>query len=150
MKTGNFGPLLTGDHRIDFEINSLNTASGFSLKFGNTITGVFDQSFAFSGYSGYFFDSEGDLTYGYEYNKPFAVECHVMASRVSYWINGSLIKNNLTKDAGGVDTVIFDGKGTAKITAKIPNTENVTIGFISSDNYTIVSSEGDILLGSDM
>lgn len=149
MTTGTFSSLLTGNHKIDFEITSLNTPSGFSLKFGNIITGAFDQSFAFSGISGYLFDSEGDFTYGYEYNKPFKVECHVFSSRVSYWINGSIIKNDLTKDAGGIDTVIFDGKGSARISAKIPSVSTSSQGLLSSESYTLVSSEGYVLVGAE-
>ena len=147
--TGSFSSLLTGSHKIDFEVTSLNTPSGFSLKFGNFITGVFDQSFAFTGISGYLFDSEGDFIYGYEYNKPFKVECHVFSNRVSYWINGSVIKNNLTKDIGGVDSVIFEGKGSARISAKLPNFSGSSEGLLSSESYTLVSSEGYILVGSD-
>ena len=148
MTTGTFSSLLTGSHKIDFEVTSLNTPSGFSLKFGNFITGAFDQSFAFTGISGYLFDSEGDFIYGYEYNKPFKVECHVFSSRVSYWINGSVIKNNLTKN-GSVDSVIFDGKGSARVSAKIPSLSNSSEGLLSSESYTLVSSEGYILVGAD-
>ena len=150
MKTGDFSSLLTGNHKVNFEITSLDTPSGFSLRFGNFITGSFDQSFAFSGRSGYVFDSDGDLVYGYEYNKPFSVECHVFSNRVSYWINGSVIKNNLVKDAGGFDAVIFDGRGTARVSAQVPDVSVSSDGLISSDGYTLVSSDGFVLFGSEM
>lgn len=83
---------ITSDITID------NPASGFSLMFGYSGDGSnFVTGFGFSGYSGYLFDNSGTFFGGYQSGIEFQIDSHIFRNenRVSYFYNGSLIRNNI-------------------------------------------------------
>lgn len=97
---------------IDFTISVNDVESGFSVAAG-LLDSEYDSptllytGFAFSGYNGYVFDSQGDFVGGYSLNKPFNIVVKIDDnSQYSYFINNVLIANNLTGNY--FDCIEFD------------------------------------------
>jgi hypothetical protein len=121
--------------------------SGFSLMFGYSTGGShFQTGFGFSGYSGYVFDYSGLMIGGYRSGAPFEIESNIFKNenRVSYFVDGVLINNNLSYDS----SILFFNK--VEFEKYNNSTASITIYDGDSENYyTLLDSSGIFLYSFD-
>ena len=142
---------LLGYTNVDFSFDA-NIAvrvpeSGFLLQLGQTGSD-FHPVVSFSGHSGYIFDKRGDLVGGYIKNEAFSISGNYnfvgpeteASGRLSYYINGTLIVNNLWS-TGFLDTIRFEGYTDE-------STASISVILDTGDYMALMDSEGVYLLGS--
>ena len=143
---------LFGFTNVDFSFNADIAVqvpeSGFLLQLGQT-GNDFHASISFSGASGYIFDQSGDLVGGYMKNEAFSISGNYFfdgndvdsAGRLSYFINDTLIANNVGS-TGFIDCIRFEGHTDDTI-------GNISIVRDTGDFTALMDSEGVYLLSSD-
>lgn len=104
---------------VNLDILVDNTYSGFLVAAGTGdvvageggSTGLLNSGFVFSGYEGYVFDQSGRFVGGYAPNIPVNISVHMKEDdSYSYFINDSLIANNITGSTG-FDYIEFEKHG---------------------------------------
>jgi hypothetical protein len=94
---------------VNLDILVDNTYSGFLVAAGTGdvvageggSTGLLNSGFVFSGYEGYVFDQSGRFVGGYAPNIPVNISVHMKEDdSYSYFINDSLIANNMSGSTG--------------------------------------------------
>lgn len=96
---------------FDLSLIPREPVSGFSLYFGTTgVSGVFTTGIGFYGTGGMIFDNSGDLFGGYYSGRAVEIQGHLFDGRLSYFYDGTLIKNNLPS-ANNFNSIEFDKHG---------------------------------------
>lgn len=97
--------------------------SGFSLYLGvSGISGSFTTGVGFYGTGGMIFDNSGDLFGGYYSGRLTELEGHLFSGRLSYFYNGTLIKNN-HPSSNNYNAIEFDKHGDTSL--------DLTLNYIS-------------------
>ena len=142
---------LLGYTNVDFSFNSDIVVrvpeSGFLLQLGQTGTNFYPVV-SFSGVSGYIFDRRGDFVGGYVKNETFSLSGNYnylssgteATGRLSYYINKTLIANNLYS-TGFIDTIRFEGYTD-------DTTSNISIVLDTGDVMALMDVSGVYLQGS--
>lgn len=147
---------ITGDYSFNSEIIPHNPKNGFKMVFGMSGISGITGSVIFSGNSGNVFDQVGDMVGGYSSGRSLYISGNVFAeteSRMSYYINGVLIKNNLPLSNKQSDTISFDNYNSGSLSIDIYERYNYTSEvqfYLHSNEFLLLqSSDGDYLQGKD-
>lgn len=98
--------------------------SGFLFQIGRSGESDFYPAVSFSGSEGFIFDQEGDFIGGYRQNELFTISGnyfygeqsmsgdvlidHTGEARFAYFLNNTLIANNINGQTGFLETVLFE------------------------------------------
>ena len=148
---------LFGFTNVDFSFNADISVrvpeSGFLLQLGQTGSD-FHASVSFSGMSGYIFDEEGSMVGGYMKNEAFSISGNYFfdgndvdsAGRLSYYIDDTLIANNLPS-TGFMDCIRFEGYTDDNIgSISIVRDTGDFMALMDSEGVYLLSSEGNFLI----
>jgi hypothetical protein len=157
-----------GYYNQDFVFNAqvqvIDVASGFSFEIAQSGQ---DPIVSFSGQSGYLFDQQSDLIGGFRKNQAINIsgnyfygESHSTGNvvfdgtgegRFSYFVNGNLIKNNISGQTGFYDTLYFNSSNDQNILTLsldistgspcVLKSKDGNYSFPSEDDYYLASSD---------
>lgn len=135
--------LLTGNFNFNCVVNSTDPLNGFSLKLGLSGNNSFTNHISFSGISGFLFDTEGSFVGGFQSGNDVNISGVVFPDRLLYYINNTLIKNNVSVSPE-IDTIVFDKNNGGSLNIVFNE------GFISQETRFLQSSDLFLLKGSDL
>ena len=160
---------LIGYHNQDFAFSaSIQVGlpeSGFSLEFVRTGDPIYPVM-SFSGQSGFIFDQSGYFVGGYRKDQTINISGNYFfgdvsesnglisddnaTGRLSYYLNNTLIANNINGPTGFFDTVMFEDYGDLnKISLSIIKATGSPTVIMDSNSVYLLSSESYYLASSD-